>query len=230
MPADKTKKQFILLGIIVFSILLIDQLLKLWVKSTFDQSPVNLLGNWFRMVYVENPGMAFGTTFGSGPWPKLTLSTLRITAIILIVLYIIKQIKLKVNTEFIIIAALILGGATGNLLDSMFYDFIFPFDPCYYYNFQEGSGILHSCTNYGLIEIRPHGFLMGNVVDMFQFNATWPSWMPVLGGNDIFPAVWNVADASISVAVIWIFIRYKHIVPKNLMTEPSANQSLEQHD
>lgn len=212
MLADKKKHIYILL-IIVFAILVVDQLFKIWVKSTFDHSPINLIGEWFRMVYVENPGMAFGTTFGSGIWPKLTLSILRIVAIIFISNYILKLIKKGVSIEFVIVGALILGGATGNLLDSMLYDFIFPFDPCYFYNFQEGSGVFHDCALYGTMEIRQHGFLLGNVVDMFQFNLMWPTWVPILGGTDVFPAVWNVADAAISVAVVWIFLRYKKIIP-----------------
>jgi signal peptidase II len=164
------------------------------------------------MIYVENPGMAFGTTFGAGIWPKLTLSLLRIGAIVAIVIYIIKKIKAGVSTEFVIVAGLVLSGATGNLIDSMFYDFFFQFDPCYYYNFQEGSGIYHQCDFFGKVEIRPKGFLFGNVVDMFQFNLTWPSWIPVLGGKEVFPAVWNIADGAISVAVVWIFIRYKKLI------------------
>lgn len=215
MLNDKNKKQIFILSAIVVAILLIDQIFKIWVKSTFDQSPVNLIGDWFRMIYVENPGMAFGTTFGSGAWPKLSLSVLRIVAITFISIYIIKQIKQQVSLEFVIVGGMILGGATGNLLDSMLYDFIFQFDPCYYYNFQEGSGILQDCGLFGQVEVRPHGFLLGNVVDMFQFNLIWPDWIPIVGGGDVFPAVWNVADASISLAVIWIFLRYKHILPKN---------------
>jgi signal peptidase II len=212
LKTDKQKQQYIIIGALVALILLIDQIIKVWVKSTFDHTPIAIFGDWFRMIYVENPGMAFGTTFGAGIWPKLTLSLLRIGAIVAIVIYIIKKIKAGVSTEFVIVAGLVLSGATGNLIDSMFYDFFFQFDPCYYYNFQEGSGIYHQCDFFGKVEIRPKGFLFGNVVDMFQFNLTWPSWIPVLGGKEVFPAVWNIADGAISVAVVWIFIRYKKLI------------------
>lgn len=211
---NNTKKHFILIGALVALILLIDQAVKIWVKSTFDHTPINIFGEWFRMIYVENPGMAFGTTFGAGVWPKLTLSILRIVAISAITFYIFKKIKEGVSTEFVIVGGMILSGAVGNLIDSMLYDFIFTFDPCYYYNFQEGSGIFHSCGFFGEVEIRPQGFLMGNVVDMFQFNFIWPQWMPYLGGKEVFPAVWNIADASISIAVVWVFIRYKKLANK----------------
>lgn len=214
MQKNKVQKQYLLIGALIALILLLDQTIKIWVKSSFDHTPINVFGEWFRMVYVENPGMAFGTTFGAGIWPKLTLSLLRVFAIGAITYFLIKKIKEGVSTEFVIVGALILSGATGNLLDSMFYDYIFAFDPCYYYNFQEGSKIYHECGFMGTVEIRPQGFLLSNVVDMFQFNMTWPSWMPVLGSKEVFPAVWNIADASISTAVIWIFIRYKTLVKK----------------
>lgn len=212
LKADKQKQQYIVIGALVALILLIDQVIKIWVKSTFDHTPINVFGEWFRMIYVENPGMAFGTTFGAGIWPKLTLSLLRVGAITAISIYIYRKIKEGVTLEFVIVAGLVLSGAIGNLIDSMFYDFIFTFDPCYYYNFQEGSGIYHSCDFFGKVEVRPQGFLMGNVVDMFQFNLTWPNWVPILGGKEVFPAVWNIADGAISVAVVWIFIRYRKLI------------------
>lgn len=214
MLTSNRKKQYTLLGIIVFLILILDQSIKFWVKSTFDQTPINVFGDWFRMIYVENPGMAFGTTFGAGIWPKLILSILRIGAITAIIFYLLKKLKTENNLELAIVGAFILGGAAGNLLDSMFYDFIFPFDPCYYYNFQEGSKIFYNCSFLGEVEIRPKGFLLSNVVDMFQFNVIYPKWVPFVGGSEVFPAVWNIADASISVGVIWIIIRYKHIIRK----------------
>jgi signal peptidase II len=214
LKTNNRKKHYILIGALVALVLLIDQVIKIWVKSSFDNTPINIFGEWFRMVYVENPGMAFGTTFGAGIWPKLTLSLLRIGAIVTIIFYILKRIKEGVSTEFVIVGGLVLSGALGNLVDSMFYDFIFTFDPCYYYNFQEGSGIFHDCQFFGKVEVRPQGFLMGNVVDMFQFNFTWPNWVPYLGGQEVFPAVWNIADGAISVAVIWIFIRYKTLIKK----------------
>src|SRR5690554_8237430 len=88
----------------------------------------------------------------------------------------------------------------------MFYDFMFKdyFDPCLSYNQVEGSGIWAECSYYGYtenVEVRHRGFLFGNVVDMFQFYAVWPSWVPWLGGSQVFPAIWNIADAAISVGV-----------------------------
>lgn len=187
---------------------------------SFDDSSINLLGDWFKLNYVENQGMAFGATLGGGMWGKLLLSIFRIVAISAITYYIIKQIKQKAKIEFLIVTALILAGATGNLIDSMFYDFIFSadFDPCLSYNQLEGSGNWAECTYYGSsdpVEVRHQGFLFGNVVDMFQFDATWPGWMPWLGGSQVFPAIWNVADAAISIGVIMVLIRQRAYFPKS---------------
>jgi len=94
----------------------------------------------------------------------------------------------------------------------MFYDLFFELDPCLSFNQLEGSGIFRECEYYGFVEeveVRNTGFLFGNVVDMFQFDADWPDWMPWLGGSQVFPAIWNVADGAISVAVILVLIRQK---------------------
>lgn len=165
--------------------------------------------------------MAFGTTFGSSIWGKLSLSIFRIFAITGIIYYFIKQAKKGVRLEFLVAIGLILAGATGNLIDSMFYDYIFPIDEhlnCgLEYNRLPGSGNFMECYYYGIpeqVEIRHTGFLFGNVVDMFQFQATWPTWVPWLGGGQVFPAIWNVADASISLGVIMVFFRQRKYFPK----------------
>ncbi len=173
-----------------------------------------LLGNWFLLDYIENPGMAFGTTFGSSMWHKLALSIFRVLAIIGICYYWVQQAKRGVKREFLIAVGLILAGATGNLIDSMFYDFAFKYDPCIGYNHLAGSGIKTDCGFFGTIETRHTGFLLGNVVDMFKFQAYWPQWIPWIGGAEVFPAIWNLADFSISSGIILIFIRQKKYFPK----------------
>lgn len=210
------RKKLIIVGAVVALILLLDQLIKVWVKtsvSTMDQ-PINLLGSWFKIVYVENQGMAFGTTLGAGIWGKLALSIFRIIAIGGIGYYWIKQAKAGMKMEFLIALGFIFAGATGNLIDSMFYDFIFPFKPCMSFNQLEGSGVFANCDFYGKVEVRHVGFLFGNVVDMFQFDFTWPTWLPWLGGKDVFPAVWNVADGSITCGVLLILIRQRSYFSK----------------
>ena len=193
------------MGTIVVLILFLDQLLKVYIKSTFMPGEVRpLFGDWLVLDYIENPGMAFGTTFGSSKWHKLALSVFRIFAIGGICYYWIQQAKKGIKREFLIALGMIIAGASGNLIDSMFYDFYFEFDPCMPYNHMKGSGIAATCDFYGDIEVRHTGFLYANVVDMFKFDANWPNWMPWIGGNQVFPAIWNLADFSISCGIILI--------------------------
>lgn len=215
------KKKLIIVLAVVAVILALDQIIKIYVKTHFDAEPHPILGDWFVMEYTENQGMAFGTTFGASIWAKLSLSIFRIIAITAISYYLVKQARKNMKLEFLIAIGLILAGATGNLIDSMFYDFIFPIDqymdPTMSYNLLEGSGNIHEFTVDGHTwkeEIRHTGFLFGNVVDMFQFQGTWPEWMPWVGGREVFPAIWNVADASITIGVIMVFFRQRSYFPK----------------
>jgi signal peptidase II len=211
------KKNIIIVGILVILILFLDQLLKIYIKTEFLPGEVRpLLGKWLVLDYIENPGMAFGTTFGSAIWHKLALSIFRIFAIGAICYYWHQQAKKGAKIEFLIAVGLILAGATGNLIDSMFYDFIFKYDPCMGFNHSPGSGIKTDCGFFGTIETRHKGFLLGNVVDMFKFQASWPQWVPVVGGGEVFPAIWNVADFSISTGIILIFIRQRVYFPKDI--------------
>lgn len=203
------------MGAIVALILLCDQLIKIYIKTHFQPGEdVAVFGNWFVLEYIENQGMAFGTTFGNKMWHKLALSIFRIVAIGGIGYYWFKQAKAGAKTSFLIAIGFIIAGALGNLIDSMLYDFIFPYDPCMAFNHLEGSGIKTDCGFFGTIETRPTGFLLGNVVDMFKFDATWPTWVPIIGSKQVFPAIWNLADAAISVGVIFIFIRQKAFFQK----------------
>ncbi|MEO9257659.1 MAG: signal peptidase II [Crocinitomicaceae bacterium] len=214
--------------IIVFAILVLDQVVKIWVKTSFiPDQPVPLFGDWFRMLYVENQGMAFGTTLGSGWIPKLFLSLFRLVAICGIIYYIIKQIRAGVKTEYLIALSLILAGATGNLIDSALYDLIFQFDPTSRFNWLVSDGSYVFNQN-GQPSLRHHGFLFGNVVDMFQFNLTWPSWVPYLGGGDVFSAIWNLADGAISLGVIMLLVRQRTYFGKKekdiVVTDGSTTQ------
>jgi signal peptidase II len=217
----KVKRKVLIIGSIIFFLLLIDQLTKIYIKSSFSSNETNfILGDWFALHYIENPGMAFGTTFGSEIWHKLALSLLRVVAIIFIGIFIYKEIKKDAKIEYLIAISLIFSGATGNLIDSMLYDFIFPFNPCEGFNQLAGSGIKMDCMDYGFkqtLEVRHQGFLLGNVVDMFQFNFYWPKWVPYFSGQAVFPAIWNIADACITSGVVLIIIRQKKYFPKKVL-------------
>jgi signal peptidase II len=213
--SNSVKKNLVIVGAVVALILFLDQFIKVYIKSHFAPGEsVSIFGDWFILEYLENQGMAFGTTFGNKIWHKLALSIFRIIAISGMTYYLIKQAKQGAKRELSIVIGLILAGATGNLIDSMFYDFVFPYDPCMGFNHLEGSGVVTDCGIFGEIETRHTGFLLGNVVDMFKFQAFWPEWLPWLGGKEVFPAIWNLADASISVGVIMVFIRQRSYFPK----------------
>ncbi len=221
------KKRLGIVAILVFSLLVLDQVVKIWIKTTFSSDEVHyIFGNWFALHYIENQGMAFGTTFGSAIWHKLALSIFRIIAIGFITYYIFREARKEdVRLEYLLAVGLILSGATGNLIDSMFYDFIFPFDPCEGFNQLQGSGKFLSCKDYGFsyqVEVRHRGFLLANVVDMFQFEAYWPKWVPVVGGGQVFPAIWNVADSCISVGIGWIIVRQRKFFPKKKEIESES--------
>jgi len=224
------KRKVLIIGCIIFFLLLIDQLTKIYIKSSFSSNETNfILGDWFALHYIENPGMAFGTTFGSEIWHKLALSLLRVVAIIFIGIFIYKEIKKDAKIEYLIAISLIFSGATGNLIDSMLYDFIFPFNPCEGFNQLAGSGIKMNCMDYGFkqtLEVRHQGFLLGNVVDMFQFNFYWPKWVPYFSGEAVFPAIWNIADACITSGVILIIIRQKKYFPKKVLQDKEEEKTI----
>ena len=220
------RQKLTIVFVVVLLLLILDQLIKIYIKSSFEPGQTNaLFGDWFLLHYIENPGMAFGTTFGTGIWHKLALSIFRFIAIGFLIYYLVKQAKKNTSLEFLLVFGLILAGAAGNLIDSMFYDFFFPLNPCDSFNQMPGSGIKAVCSDYGSnypVELRHQGFMLGSVVDMFQFNVNWPQWVPVLGGQQIFPAIWNLADACISTGVILILIRQRTYFPKKKQAEETT--------
>lgn len=189
--------------IIVIAILLIDQILKIWVKTNMHLHECITITDWFKICFIENKGMAFGMEIGS----KLVLSLFRIVAVSVIGYYIYLQVKQKVRTGYIVCLAMVMAGAMGNIIDCMFYGLIFnassEFYTSYFVPFGEGYA----------------PFLMGKVVDMFYFPlivSTWPDWMPMVGGEDFvfFSPIFNFADASISVGVVLLLLFYRKELSK----------------
>lgn len=186
---------------IVVLVLLVDQILKIWIKTTMalgNEFPV--IGKWFIIHFVENNGMAFGFEFG-GDYGKIFLSLFRMVAVFGIGWYILKLVKKDIPMGFIACVALIFAGAIGNIIDSAFYGLIFS-------------------DSYGQVaSLFPEGggyatFLHGRVVDMFYFpliSGIYPDWVPFAGGSDFqfFRPVFNVADSSISIGIFSIMIFYR---------------------
>jgi signal peptidase II len=189
-------------GILVFVILLLDQILKIWIKTNmFIGQEYHIAGDWFIIHFTENNGMAFGFELG-GEFGKIALSIFRIVAVGFIGYYIYKLSKTKVATGYVLSIAGIFAGAMGNILDSAFYGMIF--NRSYYLTV---SDVFPKEGGYA-------PFLYGKVVDMFYFpliNGHFPDWFPFWAGEEFlfFRPVFNVADASITVSVIVIILFYR---------------------
>ncbi|MGF6845900.1 signal peptidase II [Chitinophaga sp. W3I9] len=198
---------------IVILILVIDQTLKFWIKThMFMQQEFVIFPNWFRIHFIENEGMAYGLKFG-GDFGKILLTMFRLVAVVVGFVYMKKLIKEKYSTGLLICGSLILAGAAGNLIDSMFYGLIF-----------------NDSVGYEVAKFMPAGggygsFLHGRVVDMLYFpiyEGYLPKWVPFKGGDYFvfFRPVFNVADAAISTGVITILLFQKRFFGKHM--QPKA--------
>ncbi len=196
-------KKAVAIATILF-VLLLDQWLKIWVKTHMEYGEeIHLFNqNWAILHFVENNGMAFGLAL-DGEYGKLALSLFRILAVGFLVYYVFKLIQSEVKTGLVICFSLVLAGAIGNIIDSAIY------------------GLIFSASSYhgGLSQFVPMGqgyagFLHGKVVDMLYFpilQGTFPDWFPLVGGDSFifFRPVFNIADASITTGVISILLFYR---------------------
>lgn len=195
---NKTFKAWIAIAIVI-AILLIDQIIKIEVKTNMTLGEAKRVTDWFYIEFIENNGMAYGMKFIN----KLVLSLFRLFAIGFIGYYLAKIIKKsEAPIGYIVLIAMVLAGAAGNLIDCLFYGLIFdastPFTVSQFVPFGEGYST----------------FLHGKVVDMFYFpiiQTTWPEWMPYVGGSEyvFFSPVFNFADACISVGVVTLLLFYR---------------------
>ena len=178
-------------------ILLLDQLLKIYIKLNFTIGErADIIPGLIELQFIENDGMAFGWAM-PGVAGKLLLTGFRLIASVGIGVYLYKLIERKSHTGLLVGISMIWAGAIGNIIDSAVYGRLFS---------HSGWGTV---AHFGM-EDGYAPWLMANVVDMFHFTVTWPSWMPsFMAGAEVFPPIWNVADASISIAVFWIIMNQK---------------------
>lgn len=203
--------------LIVIAILLIDQAIKIWVKTSMMLHESIHVTDWFYITFIENMGMAFGMQLGN----KIVLSLFRVFAISALTYYIWLEVRRKSRTGYIVCLAMVLAGALGNLIDCLFYGMVFcessPFYVSYFVPFGTGYAPL----------------LMGKVVDMFYFpliETEWPLWMPFVGGEHFvfFSPVFNFADASISVSVVLLLLFYRKEISRISLSSAAEHKEEEQ--
>lgn len=209
--------------LIISVIILVDQVLKIWIKTSYPTGEVTrVMGmNWFRLHFIENPGMAWGWKLGNETG-KVVLTLFRLAAVIFGTWYLGKIVKQKYSRGFVVCAALIYAGALGNLIDSMFYGMIFDQGLHFVPSAAGGEYITYP----GVAHFSSNGyssFLHGSVVDMLyfpMFKGHLPSW---LGGGEFefFSPIFNIADASISVGVITLLLFQRRFFRKQT-NEPPA--------
>lgn len=213
-----TKKGIIAIAVI-FLVLLVDQISKIWVKSNMALYDMIEVTSWFKIYFVENNGMAFGIEAIG----KLFLSVFRIIAVAAIIVYLTRLVKQNYKSGFIICIALILAGASGNIIDSVFYGAFF--EASY-------QGHIASAVPYG------EGYaslLHGKVVDMLYFpliEGTFPKWVPFVGGNDFlfFRFIFNIADSAITVGVALLIIFYRKTLSYSLMSKSDRERLAQEEE
>ena len=183
-----------------FILLLLDQTLKIWIKTSFVLGEEYEIFDWFIIHFTENNGMAFGIELG-GYTGKKILSLFRIIVVGVGIIYLFNLTKKKISDGALIALGLIIGGAIGNIIDSSFY------------------GIIFNESYNNIASFMPEGggyssLLHGKVVDMFYFplmNSHFPNWLPIWGGEHFifFRPVFNIADAGISIGIFIILLFYR---------------------
>lgn len=184
--------------IILLSILIVDQVSKILVKTNMTLHESIEIFSWFKIMFIENNGMAYGMELGS----KLLLSLMRFVLIAILVQYVLRELRNDSRWGYIVCLVMIVAGAVGNMIDGMFYGVVFDASTPY-----TVSTFVEPGDGYS-------SFLYGKVVDMLYFpiiDTVLPDWVPFYGGEPyvFFSPVFNIADSSISVAVALLLLFYR---------------------
>ena len=191
-----------LLAFWALPVLVADQLLKFYIKTTFTIGQrMPLIPGLIELQFIENDGMAFGWAL-PGDAGKLALRVFRVVAAVAIGWYLVQASRSGAHRGFLRSVALIWAGAVGNIIDSVVYGRIFTKSGW------EVPAVVSPDAGYA-------NWFMADVVDMFHFTVEWPLWWPIARwqGREVFPPIWNIADAAISCAVIWILLHQRTYFP-----------------
>ena len=223
--------------LIVLLVIVADQLLKFYIKTHFvNGDDVKIAGSWFRLHFIENEGMAYGMKLSESVIGKLLLSSFRLIAVVFGFYLLSRLIKKGYGKGVIICGSLILAGALGNLIDSVFYGLIFTDSPysCFSGYYDGLSSMMQTHNQTAVAHLTSFGqgygkFLQGKVVDMLYFpviETKLPGWVPYMGGKNFvfFEPVFNIADAAISVGVLTLVFFQKSLIhkPEEKKTNPPA--------
>ena len=188
---------------IVLTTLVLDQALKIWVKTHMYLGQEYQVFDWFYIHFTENNGMAFGMEFG-GDWGKLGLSLFRIVFVVFMAYFLLKLIRKNADKVLIVSLSLVLAGAVGNIIDGTLYGILFS------ESYRELATFLPEAGGYASL-------FFGKVVDMFYFpifKGYLPEWIPFWGGDYFvfFRPVFNIADSAISIGVAIMVIFQKKVM------------------
>lgn len=212
-PNERGRQRVMIAFGFMLLLLIIDQGIKFWVKLSMMSGESIHVTDWCYIYFTENPGMAFGWEF----FDKMFLTIFRIIASIAIAWLVVRTAKRSYSTGFMLCMAAICAGAIGNIIDSVFYGRLFTDSVGQVAQFASGGN--------GYAD-----WMHGKVVDMFYFpiiNTTWPSWMPIFGGEELifFRPIFNFADACISVGVILLLICYSHSFTQLLSSDKGRHRT-----
>ena len=196
--AKSTKRRSVVILSLILLAIVIDQIIKIVVKTNMQLGEsIPVFGDWFKILFVENDGMAFGWELLN----KIFLTSFRIVAVAFLGYFLYKLLKnRKYPFGFVLCVAMILAGAWGNIIDCLFYGEIFT----------SSYGRVAEFVSWG----EGYGtFMQGKVVDMFYLPLfTWPEWIPFVGGGIFFAPVFNFADACISCSVVALLLFYRKYI------------------